>query len=98
MKNQCLICGAPCRSKYCKEHAKEGYNKRRVEKYRENHIAVENFYVFYDKDDFVRYFGTAEQLVKDGTFPTENAVRSRASKIKSGTIINGNVVILKCEK
>lgn len=97
MKHTCKICGAPCRNKYCKDCANIGYRKRSIEKYKETHKPTENFYVFYDKNDFVRYFGTAEQLVKDGIFPTENAVRSRASKIKSGTIASGNVVILKCE-
>lgn len=25
--NTCRICGEPCRSKYCKKHAKEGYRQ-----------------------------------------------------------------------
>lgn len=95
MKNKCLICGKPCRSKYC---SKECVAESRRRKYRENHPACENFYVFYDKNDFVRFFGTAEQLVKDGIFKNKNAVSSRASKIKSGAITSGNVVVLRCEK
>ena len=52
-----------------------------------------NFYVFYDKNDFVKCFGTAEQLVKDGYFPTKNSVSVRVSKIKAGKI-NRKVVVL----
>ena len=95
MKNKCLICGAACASKYC---SKECISEARRRKYRENHPAYESFYVFYDKNDFVKCFGTAKQLVEDGMFSTENSVRSRASKIKSGATLSGNVVILKCEK
>lgn len=51
------------------------------------------FYVFYDKNDFVKYFGTADDLVKDGYFPTKKAVQSRASKVKSGRL-RGKVVVL----
>lgn len=51
------------------------------------------FYVFYDKDDFVKCFGTTEDLVKDGYFPTKKSVQSKASKIKAGKIA-GKVVIL----
>lgn len=52
-----------------------------------------NFYVFYDKNDFVECFGTAEQLVRDGYFPTRNSVSARVSKIRAGKI-KRNVVIL----
>lgn len=97
--NNCKICGAPCKRKYCSDEcAKESLRRSRRKKYRDKHPATELFYVFYDKQDFVRYCGTAKQLVEDGVFPTENAVRSRASKLKSGAIIGGSVTILKCLK
>lgn len=97
MKNKCKICGGPCKSKYCSVACrKKATNIARREKYRENHPTFENFYVFYDKNDFVRYFGTAQQLVSDGIFPTVNSVHSRVSKIKAGTIVNGSVTVLKC--
>ena len=51
------------------------------------------FYVFYDKNDFVTCFGTAQQLVEDGFFPTKNSVKSRASKIKAKKL-KGTVVIM----
>ena len=51
------------------------------------------FYVFYDKDDFVRCFGTAKELVSDGEFKTEEIVRQMALKIRNKTV-KGNVVIL----
>lgn len=94
MKNKCKICGAPCKSKYCSE---ECFKANRKQKYREKHPAYDKFYVFYDKNDFVRYFGTAKDLVSDGDFPTVNAVHSRVSKIKAGTL-PGKVLVLNCEK
>lgn len=54
------------------------------------------FYVFYDKNDFVVCFGTCEDLVRDGYFPTKKAVQCRASKIRAGKI-KGNVVALPLE-
>lgn len=30
--NNCKICGAPCRNKYCEEHRKEAYRKKRNER------------------------------------------------------------------
>ena len=36
------------------------------------------FYVFYDKWDFVKCFGTAEDLVLAGKFKTEQRVREAA--------------------
>lgn len=36
------------------------------------------FYVFYDKRDFVKFCGTAVELVADGKFASINAVRSSA--------------------
>lgn len=57
------------------------------------YAGTKRFYVFYDKDDFVRCFGTAEQLVEDGHFKSELCVRSSASKIKKHKQ-KGNVVIL----
>lgn len=95
--NNCKICGAPCKKKYCSEVCvKEALRRNRRKRYRDKNPEVEVFYVFYDKNDFVKYFGTAEQLVADGIFPTVNAVRSRASKLKSGAIVGGSVTILKC--
>ena len=38
------------------------------------------FYVFYDKWDFVRCFGTAYDLVKQGKFSSVNSVQSSAKK------------------
>ena len=57
------------------------------------YAGTKRFYVFYDKDDFVRCFGTAEQLVEDGFFKKTSTVRETASKIKRN-IYKGNVVIL----
>lgn len=57
------------------------------------HRTTKRFYVFYDKNDFVKCFGTAEELVADGYFSSKNAVQCRGSKIKSGKI-KGKVVIL----
>lgn len=51
------------------------------------------FYVFYDKDDFVKCFGTSEDLVKQGYLKSRRYVRELASKIKKN-IVKGNVVIL----
>ena len=57
------------------------------------YAGTKRFYVFYDKDDFVRCFGTAEQLVADGHFKSKNTVREVASKIKKHKH-KGNIVIL----
>jgi hypothetical protein len=66
-------------------------------RYRKLHPAYENFYVFYDQNDFVKYFGTAEELIAMGIFPTKNAVHSAVCKIKKGEYGNG-VYVLKCKK
>lgn len=94
MKNKCKICGAPCKSKYCSK--KCVLTASRI-KYREKHPKKEKFYVFYDKKDFVKHFGTAEQLVEDGSFPTRSAVYTLANKIRKG-IVSGSVVILGSEE
>ena len=92
MKNKCKICGAPCKSKYCSDECVKESIRR---KYREKHPAYESFYVFYDKNDFVKCFGTAEQLVSDGRFSSVNAVHSIVSKIKARKV-SGKVLVLKC--
>lgn len=51
------------------------------------------FYVFYDKDDFVKFFGTSEELVRQGYFKDKIYVRILANKIRKN-IVKGNVVIL----
>ncbi len=89
---ECIICGSPCHSKYCSQ---ECYLKNERRKYSQKHPKYEKFYVFYDKNDFVRYCGTSEQLVEDGTFSSENAVATKVSRIKSGEL-SGNVFILNC--
>lgn len=48
------------------------------------------FYVFYDKRDFVRYFGTATDLVAQGVFGSEELVRSNAyhqNKNRPGSVV-----------
>lgn len=95
MKNKCKICGNPCKSKYC---SKECIKERQRLEYRKKHPAYENFYVFYDKNECVKYCGTVEQLVADGTFPTKNALFSAISKINCGKYVNVSVFILRCEK
>ena len=57
------------------------------------YLSNRKFYVFYDKNDFVTCFGTAEQLIEDGFFKKKSSVLSRASYIKSGKL-KGHVVIL----
>ncbi len=92
MRNTCKICGAPCKSKYC---SRECANAMKRRKYQEIHPPQEKpFFVFYDKNDFVRFCGTAEQLVNDGRFNRTNSVSSLASKINTGKIA-GTVVILR---
>lgn len=59
----------------------------------EKYAGTKKFYVFYDSFDFVKFFGTAEELVKKGYFKSAKNVRERASKIKNGAI-RGAVVIL----
>ena len=54
------------------------------------------FYVFYDKDDFVKCFGTAKDLVADGYFKTEAVVRQVVNKIRNNKV-KGKVVALKME-
>ena len=90
------ICGTPCKSKYCSEKcAKKAVNEQRRKKYRKTHPQYENFYVFYDKDDFVECCGTEEQLITDKFFASVSAIRCRASRLRSG-IYKGNVLVLKC--
>lgn len=49
--------------------------------------------MFYDKNDFVKCYGTAEQIVKEGFFKNRATVMSAANKIKAGKL-KGNVVVL----
>ena len=99
MKNKCKICGNPCRSKYCSDECrKEQARIQSRNKYRKNHTVCESFYVFYDRDDFVKFFGTREQLIEDGTFPNRNAFYSAVSKIKKGIYGNTKVHIFKFKK
>lgn len=42
------------------------------------------FFVFYDKNDNILCFGTAEDLVKQGRFKKKSAVLECASKIRTG--------------
>lgn len=91
MNKKCIICGAPCRSKYCSQQCmREAYRR----KYRKDHPRIEYFYVFYDKSDFVTCCGTAQELVEQGAFDSINAVHSRVSKINAGTS-PGKVVTIK---
>lgn len=39
----------------------------------------QTFYVFYDKNDFVKFCGTAEDLVKEGRFKNVGSVQSTAT-------------------
>lgn len=54
----------------------------------------ETFYVFYDKNDFVKCCGTARQLVADGRFKSIATVQQIASHIRAGRYGNANVVML----
>ena len=91
MNKKCIICGAPCRSKYCSQQCmREAYRR----KYRKDHPRIEYFYVFYDKSDFVTCCGTAQELVEQGEFENVHAVRCKVSKIKAGAI-SGKVVTVK---
>lgn len=48
------------------------------------------FYVFYDKNDFVRYFGTAYDLVKMGVFKDIHSCISNAyhqNKTRPGSVV-----------
>lgn len=48
------------------------------------------FYVFYDKNDFVRYFGTAYDLVKQGVFKDVQSCISNAyhqNKNRPGSVV-----------
>lgn len=58
--------------------------------------SFEKFYVFYDRHDFVRYCGTAKELVARGIFKNANSVHAYATHIKQG-IKPGAVAILKGE-
>lgn len=49
---QCLICGSPCREKYCKEHAKEQYNARRKQWHKERQRANTKRFIGCDEDCF----------------------------------------------
>lgn len=93
--NKCKICGKSTTTTYCSRFC---YLESQRMRYRELHPAYENFYVFYDRNDFVKYFGTMDQLIGDGIFPTKNAFRSAVSKIKKGLYGNTKVYILKCKK
>ena len=53
----------------------------------------QKFYVFYDKNDNVRFCGTAKQLVEERIFPSFNCLYSAVSHINSRG--NGKVYILK---
>ena len=54
------------------------------------------FYVFYDDNDFVKYCGTAKDLVNDGRFKTEAIVRQVVNKIRNNKV-KGTVIALKME-
>lgn len=60
------------------------------------HRKNERFYVFYDENDFVKYFGTAKELVRMGYFKTTNSVNEAASKIRK-KITKGFVVTMTSE-
>ena len=92
---KCKICGKASPTAYC---SKRCYAESQRIRYRKMHPAYENFYVFYDRNDFVKFFGTCEQLLEDGTFPTRNAFHSAVSKIKKGLYGNTKVYVLKCKK
>ena len=54
----------------------------------------QKFLVFYDKNDFVRCFGTAKELVEEGWYTSVGVVWSTVNKIKNGKV-KGTVVILR---
>lgn len=54
------------------------------------------FYVFYDKNDFVKCFGTAKELVAEGYFSCVSSVVEVASKIRNGKR-KGHVVTMTLE-
>ena len=56
----------------------------------------ERFYVFYDKDDFVKYCGTAKELVKMGYFQNTASVTQVASRIRNKKE-KGHVVTMNLE-
>lgn len=90
MKNKCIVCGKPCRNKYCSKECQIILQKQ---KYREKHPYNRKFYVFYDKNDFVKCCGTAKELVEQGAFRNERYVTEVVAKIKR-KMLKGNVVIL----
>lgn len=66
--------------------------KRRNRKERRGKKA--QFFVFYDRNDFVKCCGTARQLVDEGWYASINSVHTTANKIRSG-IVKGAVVMLR---
>ena len=62
-----------------------------------NPYEKQKFYVFYDKDDNVRYCGTAQQLVEDGYYANINSFHSSVSHIQQSKT-GGTVVILRGSK
>ena len=59
--------------------------------------SCEKFYIFYDDKDFVKYCGTAKELVAGGYFKNIASVYSHVAHIKDGEKL-GVVVIFKGEK
>lgn len=90
MKKKCVICGEPCERKYCSEKCSIVARKQR---YRAKHPKEEKFYVFYDKDDFVKFWGTRDELIEQGEFTNRKHFSETVSKIKRN-VLKGNVVIL----
>ena len=66
--------------------------KRRKKKDRRGRRA--KFFVFYDKNDFVKCCGTAKELVEEGWYSSVGTVWTTANKIKNG-IVKGTVVMLR---
>ena len=58
-----------------------------------NDYYKQKFYVFYDKNDNVRFCGTAKQLVEERIFKTLSCFYSSVSYINSRNV--GKVYILK---
>ena len=58
-----------------------------------NDYYKQKFYVFYDKNDNVRFCGTAKQLVEERFFKTLSCFYSSVSYINSRNV--GKVYILK---
>lgn len=55
--------------------------------------SFEKFYVFYDRNDFVRFCGTAKDLVSGGYFKSINAVHATVAHINQGAR-TGTVAVL----